>query len=61
MTPETAKERLTDLEIIITQNTHRTCPDCMCANFFPELGREKVINKFYPNYGNLIKDRTRGN
>ena len=56
MTPEAAKEKFSGLEIIMTEISHRTCPDCAHTNFYPRLSEEEIISRFYPNYRKLIND-----
>ena len=55
-TPEAARNMHADLEIIVMQDNHRTCPDCMRANFYPRLSREEIISRFYLNHGKFIRD-----
>ena len=48
-TVEDAKSKYSGLEIELIGKNHRICPDCMHINHFPNLTKEEIIKRFYPN------------
>lgn len=37
------------LKVIVTKS-HGSCPECIISNYYPELKKEEILKKFFPNY-----------